>query len=1438
MADADEKKTAAGAGGGLGDVAMTEIGIRQTAADPNAPSASSWAADPSSAPSESGVSLSTPASVDDVDKSSLTLRYFGTHDAPTPALKWEDVPLHELPIVVNTDLRKGVSHEEAHNRLIKNGPNELKGHKRAPLWKIFLANFSNLLMILLMVSAIVSMAVGEYAEGIAILVIIFINASLATYTEKSSGDALQALLQMTSPTCNVRRWGALVVTHGTASATGKGDAVPLVDRAHRGVAASGAEHGDLESGGASGDGSEPSAPTVINVPSRELVVGDVVLLESGNVIPADIRLIEALDCRVDESMLTGESVEVRKDHLWRPKPSGRELSPVNMLFSGTHMATGRAVGVVVATGMNTRIGRIAALLMAKKDEDEEEEGASPSVDIDEEQPLAPDAHRHHPSAPSASPPPHHRLMSRGVGLLPSASSRDIADVPSPARPLSVRQKRLQERRKMSERLQELEHDIEEDVPETHPHALVAARAVEEETRESAEQRKEAEKRKKQATLDKKADDKVAKEKKKKKKTKEETPMQCAMHQLGLFMSVVALIACIIVFIIGVARGYEDPSHPDSPTWLVMLLTSVSLAVSAIPEGLPLAVTICLAMGSTRLARAKTLVRQLPAVENLGMTTVICSDKTGTITQGKMTATYIYTQEKLSQITGKGFATEGQVLCDGADMHSWPESEQLGVYLSMLLGGILCNNTRIVLDEVTNKTTIKGSMTEAPLVVAAAKVGLEQSGEMEQRFAKLDEIPFNSARKLMATLHKNTLVAKQTPTASSSRTLLPSIPETTPMEASNSSPNQAKREDTSVVGIHMDPMESTAVSSNRAPRPGRDDDDALRSALKSRVATSVDPNFPFPHSDRVLNSPYFSAVKGAPNYVVKACTRVLQPDGSIAPLDAEQRNSMMMEVDALSSQALRVLAIAFKPFDQLPYHRSESENDSGNARSSEPTIADRSLGESNEDISAKLDLLSEDLVFVGFIASMDPARDGIQEAIETARSAGIRTIMITGDYLLTAVAIAKSIGLIPFGADAVGGMARDAKDLRLPNGTYVSDVQVDDMTSSTVVFARATPEDKLVIVRSLQRLGHTVAMTGDGTNDAPSLKAADIGIAMGSGTAVAQQASNMVIVDDSFPTIVEAIRHGRAIYANIQKFVLFLLGTNSVQVILILLSVAIGVPIPLSPLSILFINLATDGLSAVALSMEHGERELMTLAPRRPGEPILYGVRLVMLLAHAVSLAIAMMLIYLLGLWWYTGHLLGADLQFGTNPALDGLGTNNCKEFVDLQHWVDITDERCKDGIARARTMVFLVITIGEILRGYTVRNWLRGGWHGITTNPTMVFGSILSCGLMLLFVLAPGARDVFGLSHRLPYYGWLISIAAALAVAIVDEWVKQHYNAQLKEKKRWKMMEASFQLVVSELRTVTHKLNGIERYIDQINSRTKGIAPMHPRVANGIPLSE
>jgi len=549
-----------------------------------------------------------------------------------------------------------------------------------------------------------------------------------------------------------------------------------------------------------------------------------------------------------------------------------------------------------------------------------------------------------------------------------------------------------------------------------------------------------------------------------------------------------------VFVTGLALDTKDPEDPNSKSWLFMILIAVTLTVAAIPEGLPLCVTIALSTGCSQMVEQHVLMRKIAAVETLGSASVICTDKTGTLTEGKMTLVAMYAGGVEYTVTGKGFnPTDGGITVTdgGADATA-------ALCVRATLGSaILCSNTTLRLeageDGGESKWTPRGNSSEAPLVVAGHKIGLV-SDSLQKSHQKVFEIPFSSSRKMMVTVTKN-----------------------------------------------ISPTD-----------------------LEYLAGVSI--------------GDYTAHVKGAPNYILEKCDKIMLEDGSVVPLDDAGKKVLLDHVDTLSERALRVLAVSTKAVDSGLLENEDAED---------------------VDTDVMFDKIVGDLTFCGLCASIDPERDGVRDAVIESREAGVNVVMITGDYLKTAVAIAKNINILDSQYSEDSGMATDCQSLRPgADGKYISDDKMDALTSKTCVFARAKPEDKLEIVKSLQRQGLVCAMTGDGVNDAPALSKADIGVAMGlEGTEVAKGASDMILTDDNFCSIVNAIEKGRIIYAGIQKFVSFIMSVHFAEVLQIFLCVISGIPIMRQPLQILFLILVTDLPPSIALGFEPGEESIMKRNPR-------------------------------------------------------------------------------------------------------------------------------------------------------------------------------------------------------------------------------------------------
>ena len=910
---------------------------------------------------------------------------------------------------LQTHLEKGLSADEARNRLRKHGPNELRERPRPGFFALLLDQFNNFLVIILIVAAVVTILLGEYTDAIAITVIIILNAMLGVIQESKAEQAIAALKKMAAPHAQVIR-----------------------------------------------DGRQTS------IPGRELVVGDIVLLEAGNYVPADMRLVESVNLKVEEASLTGESLPVEKNAkvvLGREIPLGDRK---NTAFMSTLITYGRGRGVVVGTGMDTQIGLIAELLQSYERED--------------------------------------------------------------------------------------------------------------------------------------------------------TPLQRKLAQLGKVLGTACLAICGFVFIYGLIRdtdltsalqgGFINYFITEQKDIIGLFMIAVSLAIAAIPEGLPAIVTICLAIGMQQMIKRHALIRKLPAVETLGSTTVICTDKTGTLTQNQMTVLQGWSGGKGFHVTGEGYAPIGQFTRDGRGFDPRWEAD----VAALLQGGLLCNDAS--LEEVAGGAgnpswRIIGDPTEGALVVAAAKAGFGRA-DMAKILPRAAEIPFDSDRKRMTTIHRH------------------------------------------------DP-----ITTRTSPTTG----------------------FSFP--------PVFAFVKGAPDVVLDISSRVLQ-DGQAVPMTEDKRREVLERNRAMAGNALRVLAVAYRPLDAVP----------------ETLDPDR---------------VEKDLTFIGLLGMIDPPRPEVGEAIKLAAGAGMKTIMVTGDFRDTAEAVARQIGL------------------RTPGGLVLTGTELDGMSDERLsaaadrmdVCCRVSPTHKTRIVDALKGRGHIVAMTGDGVNDAPALKRANIGIAMGiTGTDVSKEAADMVLTDDNFSSIVSAVEQGRIIYSNIRKFVYFLLACNIGEILIVFCAMLMGFPIPLRPIHLLWLNLISDGAPALALGMEKGEPDTMKQPPRPPAEPLVNADMMIGISVVAVVDAIAILLVFYLGMGRYPGH------------------------------------------IEAAQTMAFVTLSVSELVRAFTARSeYLSIFKIGIFSNRWMVGATVASFLLVLTVVYVPLLQPFFYTVALTPD-DWLFLLPFFFASPIAMELVK------------------------------------------------------------------
>ena len=663
---------------------------------------------------------------------------------------------------------------------------------------------------------------------------------------------------------------------------------------------------------------------------------------------------------------------------------------------------------------------------------------------------------------------------------------------------------------------------------------------------------------------------------------EETPLQRRLEHLGHTLLWLSLGIVVVVFLLGALRGVP---------LVTMFLTAVSLAVAAIPEGLPAVVTITLALGVTRMVQRHALIRRLPAVETLGSTTVICSDKTGTLTKNEMTVTALYQGGEIFTVTGEGYAPVGEIRSD-----SEPMTPALKPGLMTLLRAcVLCNGADLRLEATLWQ--IVGDPTEGALLVAAAKAGLTKN-HLEQDNPWLGEVPFDSERKKMT-------VVRRTPSGS------------------------------------------------------------------------------------------VAFVKGAPDVLLRDCQAWLTRGGDIQLFTDAFRQEITATNQRLASQALRVLGVAMRPLDRIP-----------------------------DVYDAKR--LEHDLVFLGLVGMKDPIRPEAKAAVEACRAAGIRTVMITGDHKDTAVAIAKELGIMEPGEQAISGAELN----------QLSDEELRDRVKAAAVSARVTAEHNLRVVRAWKQQGAIVAMTGDGVNDAPALKAANIGVAMGiTGTDVTKEASDIVVMDDNFASIAAAVEEGRAIYDNIRKSVYYLLSCNISEILLMLLATLFGLPLPLLPVQILWINLVTDGLPALALAVDPADADLMQRPPRPPQEQFLTRARLLRLFVEGTFIAAITLLVFLYCLY-------GMDLN-----------------------------------LDRARTLTFTVMVLAQLFHALNNRSENRSIFAlGLWTNRPLLATVGLSALLQAGIVSWPPVQSIFKVAPFDPEH-WVLAIGIGMLPLVAMEiWkaVKKH----------------------------------------------------------------
>ena len=859
---------------------------------------------------------------------------------------WHTLSIGDTLRKLGSNISTGLNSKEVEKRFNTYGKNKLNEKKKENIFIRFLKQFNDFMIIILIIASIISAVVSnmqgsnDYFDSIIIIAIVVFNAIMGLIQESKAEKSLEALQKMSAPTCKVKRNGKIEIVKG-----------------------------------------------------EDVVPGDIILLEAGNYVPADCRLISSYNLKIEESTLTGENAPVEKtsDIILKEKvPVGDML---NMAFATTVVVNGHGEAVVTETGMNTKVGKIAKMII---------------------------------------------------------------------------------------------------------------------TNESPE-----------------------------------TPLQKKLGQVGKSLGIGCLIICVLIFIIGLIKKIEP---------IEMFMTSVGLAVAAIPEGLPAIVTIMLSIGVTKMARKNSIIRKLPAVETLGSSSVICSDKTGTLTQNKMQVTKIcdITGEKIDSQT-RNFILEIASMCTDVD--------------------------------INNKKETTGEPTEVAIVNAALNYGINKN-ELYLNMNRINDIPFNTNRKMMTTIH--------------------------------------------------------------------------RIGNKYRIIT-----------------------KGAPDVILKRCNKYYN-NGNVSILNTSVINSIENLNTNMANNALRVLAVAYLDVENLP-----------------------SKIESNT--------IEQNLIFVGLMGMIDPPREGVKEAVETCRRAGIKTVMITGDHLATAKAIAKDLGILRNNNLAITGEELD----KIPQIILERDIM------KYSVFARVSPEHKVRIVKAFRSTGAVVAMTGDGVNDAPALKNADIGIAMGlNGTDVAKNAADMVLTDDNFVTIVEAVKQGRNIFENIRKAIHFLIATNIGEIVTIFLGLLLGLKSPLLAIQLLWVNLVTDSLPAIALGLEPPEKDIMNKKPRDSRKSIFAD-----------------------GLW---GKIFAEGTMLGVLTLLAFSIGNNLYN------------------IEVGRTMAFVSLGILELVHSFNVKSEASIFKVGLFENKYLIGAFLLGVLLQVLVVIIPPVANIFKL---VPLNGiqWLYTFGISILPLIIIE---------------------------------------------------------------------